>query len=692
MSEVSSLRERAAELEKLKSENERIVKRLAEAEQRFRETVDLLPTVVVEYDVKGQVTYVNNYGYEMLGYPPSSTEQNLSISQLLPEDELAKHRERLGKLLKGENLPPCEYRLLLMDGSTIYAFVSSAPIHKDGRIVGVRSTAMDITQRRQAEEALKNSEERLRILFEFAPDGYYLSDMKGNFVDGNKAAEELVGYKREELIGKNFLKLNLLPKWQIPKAAAHLARNAMGQPTGPDDFTLNRKDGDQVTVEIRTFPVKIDNRNLVLGIARDTTDRNQAEEALRKESSFRSAVIQRAAEGLCVCHQTSTYPFLEFTLWNDRMTEITGYTMEEVNRLGWYQTLYNDPELQERAKERMEKMRRGHDLYDEEWEITRSDGEKRVLNISTSVIESTDDTDHVLALMHDITERKRMEEELQEGKRRYALAAGAGKVGVWDWNTETNEIYVDPNLKAILGYTDHEIRNHLDEWGSLVHPDDAELVMAEAEAYLDGLKPQYEVTHRMLHKDGSVRWFLARGTAIRDEKGKPYRVVGTDTDITERMQMEEELRESEAQFRVQASDLEEVNAALKVLLKRREEDKIELSENVQVNVKELVLPYFEKLKKSQLQRDQMTLIGIIESHLKDIVSPFITKLSSKFIHLTPSEIKLADLIKAGKTIKETAELLDLSENTVKAHRHHIRSKLGLRGRKINLRSYLRSLE
>lgn len=136
--------------------------------------------------------------------------------------------------------------------------------------------------RNQAEEELKSSEERLKILFEFAPDAYYLNDLKGTFVDGNRMAEELTGYAREGLIGKSFLKLKLLPPHQIPKAAALLAKNALGKGTGPDEFTLRRKDGSQVEVEIRTYPVKIKNKTLVLGIARDITERKRAEEELRQ--------------------------------------------------------------------------------------------------------------------------------------------------------------------------------------------------------------------------------------------------------------------------------------------------------------------------------------------------------------------------------------------------------------------------
>ena len=135
----------------------------------------------------------------------------------------------------------------------------------------------EIIEHKQAEEELRSSEERLRILFEDAPDAYYLNDLKGTFLDGNKAAEKIIGYKKEELIGKSFLKLKLLSPAQMPRAAAGLARNALGKPSGPDEFIIKRKDGSQVPVEIRTFPVKIKGKAVVLGIARDITDRKQAE-------------------------------------------------------------------------------------------------------------------------------------------------------------------------------------------------------------------------------------------------------------------------------------------------------------------------------------------------------------------------------------------------------------------------------
>ena len=145
-------------------------------------------------------------------------------------------------------------------------------------------------------------------------------------------------------------------------------------------------------------------------------------------------------------------------------------------------------------------------------------------------------------------EHTRMLQALRTSEERYERAIEAGKVGVWDWNLETDETYVALNLKALLGYEDHEIRNHLDDWGIHVHPDDMEQVMTAIEAHVRGETPQYELEHRMLHKDGSVRWVLARGIVIRDEKGKPVRVAGTDTDITERKQTEEQREKLQAQL------------------------------------------------------------------------------------------------------------------------------------------------
>lgn len=152
-----------------------------------------------------------------------------------------------------------------------------------------------------------------------------------------------------------------------------------------------------------------------------------------------------------------------------------------------------------------------------------------------------------------------------------------------------------------------------------------------------------------------------------------------------------ERKEAQTSLMVQAEHLEEVNTALKVLLKQREDDKKALEEAVVVNVKELIYPYIERLKQHRLGENQKTLLGILEANLNNIVSPFISKISSRILNFTPMEIKVANLVREGKTNKEIADLLFLSINTVLVHRHHIRTKLGIKNKKANLRSHLLSL-
>lgn len=157
-----------------------------------------------------------------------------------------------------------------------------------GNIIGMFGISRDITKRKQAEESLKESEDRFRQLFEYAPDAYYLNDLEGNFIDGNKAAEDLTGYKRKELIGKNFFEVGLLSVEQVPKAIELLKQNVEGETTGPDEFTLKRKDGVEVIVEIRNLPTKIDNKDIILGIARDISERKRLDAKLQQVHKMES--------------------------------------------------------------------------------------------------------------------------------------------------------------------------------------------------------------------------------------------------------------------------------------------------------------------------------------------------------------------------------------------------------------------
>ncbi len=167
------------------------------------------------------------------------------------------------------------------------------------------------------------------------------------------------------------------------------------------------------------------------------------------------------------------------------------------------------------------------------------------------------------------------------------------------------------------------------------------------------------------------------------------------TDISKRKHAEKELRAHrdslEELVRGRTLSLEETNTALEVLLKKREKDKKYLEENMMVNVKELILPYVEKLATGRLDERQRVFLALLKNNLNDIISPFMRELSLEYLNLTPAEIQLTDYIRQGKTTKEIASLLNLATSTIDFHRDNIRKKLGIKNKKINLNTYLLSL-
>ena len=172
--------------------------------------------------------------------------------------------------------------------------------------------------------------------------------------------------------------------------------------------------------------------------------------------------------------------------------------------------------------------------------------------------------------------------------------------------------------------------------------------------------------------------------------GEKVRVAAI-REITERKQAENELRKRETELKIQSHHLQEVNSALKVLLRQREEDKKELQESVVANVEELVFPYLRKFSEVKLDDRYRAYINIIQSNLNDIISPFIGALSSNLMRLTPTEVQVANFIKHGKTTKDIAEMLNLSVETIKFHRKNIRDKIGIKNKKANLRTHLLSV-
>ena len=256
---------------------------------------------------------------------------------------------------------------------------------------------------------------------------------------------------------------------------------------------------------------------------------------------------------------------------------------------------------------------------------------------------------------------------------------------------ETNKAWQTYAVKNGMPETyDHRGVNYLEicEATSGSDAEDAGNVARGVQAVIRGELEEFLYDYPC-HSDEGPHWYYMR--TIRMKGPGPIRVVVSHEEITSLKLAEEALKKSQEELFEQKQSLEEANIALKVLLKQREADKQELEKKVLTNVKDLVLPYVEKLKHSRLKPRDKTLVEIIETHLNDVISPLLQRFANAKILLTPQEMQVANLVKGGKTSKEIADILNVSEATVNFHRKNLRVKFGLTNQKTNLRSYLISM-
>jgi PAS domain-containing protein len=190
---------------------------------------------------------------------------------------------------------------------------------------------------------------------------------------------------------------------------------------------------------------------------------------------------------------------------------------------------------------------------------------------------------------------------------------------------------------------------------------------------------------------GSGAYMWGAASALHDRDQNLIGAIESIRDISSRRMLEQSLYQREKELEEKAGQLEETNTALRVLLKNREADLRKLENDIQSNLKQLVLPYLDRMKKSRLDQNQKTYLELIESSLEKILSPFITNMNSGFHALSPTEIQIAHLIREGKRSKEIASLLNMAYKTVETHRYNLRIKLGIKNEKINLQSYLLSI-
>ena len=275
--------------------------------------------------------------------------------------------------------------------------------------------------------------------------------------------------------------------------------------------------------------------------------------------------------------------------------------------------------------------------------------------------------------------RKRTEELLRESEQRFRDIAENASEWIWEVDPKGKYTYVSPVVEKILGYKPEEmLKKHFYD---LFHPEDLKKLKRAAFAMFAKKKSFSKFLNRNISKDGKIVWLSTSGIPISDEDGHFIGYRGLDTDITERKEVEDELRK-------QKQALEQKNIALGEIVQQIEVEKRKIKEDIAINVNELLLPILAKLKIKKATRKY---VDLLQYHLEELTSSFGRKISQKSVRLTPREIEICNMVKGGLTSKEISDLLNISYQTVEKHRRNIRHKMGISNKDINLTSFLHAL-
>jgi PAS domain S-box-containing protein len=323
--------------------------------------------------------------------------------------------------------------------------------------------------------------------------------------------------------------------------------------------------------------------------------------------------------------------------------------------------------------------------YNTNENITK-DGRKILCEwFNTPLVDNDGNLVGVMSLVQDITDRKRLEEDLKESENRYRAifeTTGAATLIIED---DTTISLVNSEFEKITGYARDEIEGKT-SWTVLIPQEDEQNKILgyhrSRRINADAAPRRYET--QIADRKGNRRDILVNIDMIPETT----KSVATFMDISDRKRSEEALGKRTEELKSKTGELEEMNAALRILLKQREADKADLENRVMASVKELVMPHVMELKKCLTGDNELTRVHLLESNLQGILSPFAQKISLQFLNLTPKEIQVADLIKEGKTTKEIARFMNLSRFAIDAHRAQLRNKLGLTHKKANLRTHL----
>jgi PAS domain S-box-containing protein len=486
--------------------------------------------------------YTKLYGLTT-DHPPLTCEQWLG---LVHPDDRDRVRALLRESVQRTHVWDAEFRVVWPDGSVRWLLGRGTVFVDDsGRPSRMSGVNLDVTDRKRAEE----QRVRLAAIVESCEDAIFSKNLDGTIVSWNSGAEKIFGYAAEEIIGRPISVL--LPPERAHEFPQILERVRSGAHFENYEVTRVRKDSRRVEVSVTISPLK-DSAGTVIGsstIARDITERRQAEAALQESQQRYKEVFDTTSECIFLLDVTPDARF-KFAGFNPAEEEAVGFSSAEVS--GRFIEEVVDEQVANNVIAHYRRCLEVGALMSYEQELVLPIG-RRYFQTNLIPVRNADGRIYrIVGIARDITGSRQAEEALRMSQQRLELAQEAGGIGVWDWDIEANQTGCSKEYGGLYGLPAGDVAPPPEEWLQLIHPEDRARVQEELSRALDGAG-HYNTEFRVVWPDGTVHWLFGRGEVFRDSSRKPVRMLGVNMDITERKCADHVLRESEERFRNMAN-------------------------------------------------------------------------------------------------------------------------------------------
>jgi PAS domain S-box-containing protein len=676
---------------------------LRESERRLADIIEFLPDATLAIDRQGKVIAWNQAIEEMTGVKASDIlgkgdyeyalpfygERRSILIDLVLKPDKNIEQSYYSFLEKQKDLLIVETWVPLLKGNKAFLWAKASPLYDSKRdIVGAIESIRDITERKHAEKMLQESEEKYRSLA-LTVDLMYLVDKDCRYLFMNEGYLSRLDIPSVKIEGRLYGEFH---SKDDTKEFSELVRTIIE--TGQSVQHEHRSERDhkyflRTLSPVKDFEGKI---TAVTVVSKDITKRKQAEEGLRESERRLSDIIEFLPDATLAIDRKGNV-----IAWNHAIEEMTGVKASDMLGKGDYEyalpfygvrrpilidlVLKPDKKIEESYYSFLEKQK---DLLIVETWVPFLKWKKAFLWAKASPLyDSKGEIVGAIESIRDITEREKLEELLRMSEEKYRQLFVTVPDAIYIFDADTRQ-FIDANESSLklYGYPRKEFLD-LKYSDITAEPEESEKAIA-----ITITGKMHRVPLRYHRKKDNTVFPVEASTSMFDLVGRKVICV-VIRDITDRKKAEDALEKREMELQAKTAELEDLNAALRVLLKQREEDKNELEQKVLSNVKTLILPHMEKLK-NHVDMKGLSYVNVLESNLKDIISPFAQKLSVKYLNFTNREVQIANLIKEEKTTKEIAALLNVSESAVNVYRYHIRRKLNLT-KKHNLRSSISTL-